>query len=74
MENREEAVRNENGTKTQAAATGSPAAGRTVDIELCGMFCAIMRPLRDSGMMPGTDRYVELEQRNSEVKRTLRDA
>ena len=69
MENREEAIRNESGTKAQDGLTG-----RTVDIEPCGMLCAIMRPLRDSGMMPGSDRYVELEQWNSEVKRTLRDA
>jgi len=74
MENREEAIRNENGVKAQAAANALSAAGRTVDIEPCGMLCAIMRPLRDSGMIPGSDRYVDLEQRNSEIKRTLRDA
>ncbi len=74
MESREKAMRNENETKTQAAAIGSTAAGRTVDIELFGILCAIMRPLRDSGMLPGTDRYVEIEQQNAAVKRTLRDA
>jgi hypothetical protein len=74
MENREEAMRNENKGKAQTAVSDLSAASRTVDIEPCGMLCAIMRPLRDSGMVPGTDRYVELEQQNATIKKTLRDA
>lgn len=72
MEKREEG-QDDKGKDAQNGVKSLSYAGRTVGLEPCGMLCAIMRPLRDSGMLPGTDRYVELERMNIAVKRTLRD-